>query len=213
MHQLAKRIREAREKAGLTQKQLADAFGYKPQTVSGWERGEENSTKPNAPNPQTLAKIASITGVSLKWLLTGVEETVTGVTIPSTEQVAGRIVPSVQWAHVRLFVGGDRAMSEGYARSHYPCGPNSFRTIAIDKANHPDIEPGDSLIIDPEQTPLPGDYCLVVFSNDLILRRYRPRRDHVELVPYNSDFETVVVPVDEVEVIGTMTERVKPRRI
>lgn len=212
MTNLAKRIRIARERAKLTQKELADVFGFKPQTVSAWERGEENRTKPNAPSHETLAKIASITGVSLKWLLTGVEDKVTDVTIPSTDQVAGRIVPSVEWDKIPQFIDGDPSMSEGHARSHFPCGPHSFRTFVRDKSNFPDLEPGDSLIIDPEQGPAPGDYCLVVVNKELMLRKYRPRRDNIELAPYNSDFDTEVVPRDEIEIVGTMTESVRPRR-
>lgn len=212
MIELAKRIRQARERAGLTQKQLADAFGYKPQTVSGWERGEENRTKPNAPNPQTLAKIAAITNVSLKWLLTGVEEKVTDVTIPTADQVVGRVVPSVDWDKVRQFIGGDTSIVEGSARSHFPCGPLSFRTFARDKSNFPELEPGDSLIIDPDLPPKPGDYCLVVVEDELMLRRFRPRREQVELAPVNSDYETLVVPRDDLEIVGTMTESVRPRR-
>jgi transcriptional regulator with XRE-family HTH domain len=212
MADLAKRIRQARERANLTQKDLADIFGYKPQTVSGWERGPDNRTKPNIPNPQTLAKIAAITNVSLKWLLTGVEEVVTSVTIPAADQVAGRVVPSVEWDNVRQFLGGDTSMSEGHARSHFPCGPQSFRTFAKDKANYPELEPGDSLIIDPDQSPAPGDYCLAVVEDNLLLRRLRPRRDHVELVPHNPDFETLVLPRDQVAIVGTVTETVRPRR-
>ena len=213
MDGLPKRIKQAREGAKLTQKQLADAFGYKPQTVSGWERTEENNTKPNNPNPQTLAKIAAITGVSLKWLITGVEDLIPNVTVPHSDQAAGRVVPSVEWDNVQAFVGGDTSTSEGLVRSHYDCGPNSFRTFAKDKANYPDIEPGDSLIIDPDLGPIAGDYCLVVVRDELLLRRYRPRREHIELVPFNDDFETLLIAHAEVGIVGTMTERVKPRRV
>jgi transcriptional regulator with XRE-family HTH domain len=212
MADLAKRIRVARERAGLTQKELADVFGYKPQTVSAWERGEGNSQKPNAPNPQTLAKIAAITNVSLKWLLTGVEDVVTSVTIPAAEQVAGRVVPSVEWDKIRQFLGGDSSIAEGSARSHFPCGPQSFRTFARDRANVPDLEPGDSLIVDPDQAPAPGEYCLVVVDDELLLRRFRPRSEHIELAPYNPDYETKVVPRDRVQIVGAVTETVRPRR-
>lgn len=150
MPDLAKRIREARERKGLTQQELADYFGYKPQTVSAWERGPTNKQKPNAPNPPTLAKIAAITNVSLKWLLTGVEENNPSDTIPSADQVVGRVVPSVDWDNIRQYLGGDKSITDGHARSHFPCGPKSFRTFVRDRSNVPDLEPGDSLIIDPE---------------------------------------------------------------
>lgn len=212
MPDLASRIRIARERAGLTQKELADYFGYKPQTVSGWERDATSKQKPNAPGPAVLAKIAAITNVSLKWLLTGVEEYNPSDTIPHADQVRGRVVPSVDWTNITQFLSGESELSDGFARSHFPCGPKYFRTFASDRANLPDIEPGNSLIIDPDAVPKPGDYCLVFVEQELMLRLYRPRREQIELAPKNSDFETLVLPREQVEIIGTVTEWVQPRR-
>jgi transcriptional regulator with XRE-family HTH domain len=40
MNHLGKNLQNLREKAGLTQRDLADKFGYKtPQFISNWERG------------------------------------------------------------------------------------------------------------------------------------------------------------------------------
>jgi SOS-response transcriptional repressor LexA len=45
-----------------------------------------------------------------------------------------------------------------------------------------------------------------------LLRRFRPRSEHIELAPYNPDYETKVVPRDRVQIVGAVTETVRPRR-
>lgn len=60
------RIKQAREQAGLTQPDLADALDVTTRTVQNYESGD---TKPY----KNIAQIAEITGVSTRWLLHGEE--------------------------------------------------------------------------------------------------------------------------------------------
>jgi len=60
------RLRMARRKAGLTQKQLGDAVGMTKGSISGLENG--SSKNPSAGN---LLPIAKALGVNPEWLLTG----------------------------------------------------------------------------------------------------------------------------------------------
>lgn len=57
------KIREAREQCGLTQAVLADKLGINGVTLSGYETGKHD------PKSDTLARIASICGVSVDYLL------------------------------------------------------------------------------------------------------------------------------------------------
>lgn len=66
---LAIRMKEAREAAGLTQQQLADACGLSPQSVSAWERGRAESLL-----AEHLFKIADKLQVNPRWLATGEAE-------------------------------------------------------------------------------------------------------------------------------------------
>lgn len=59
------RIREHREKAGLTQMQLAEVFFATRQTVGNWERG------PTLPDIQSLQLLAGVFGVTVDELLGG----------------------------------------------------------------------------------------------------------------------------------------------
>jgi transcriptional regulator with XRE-family HTH domain len=62
---LGKRIRESRERAGLSQAELARGMGVLPTHLNRWERGKV------APGWEYLARIARHCNVTLDWLLTG----------------------------------------------------------------------------------------------------------------------------------------------
>ena len=66
------RIKELRQKANLTQAQLAEKLGFTSQTVSNWESGTRE------PDIAALAQLSSLFNVSLDYLLLGKqEETIT----------------------------------------------------------------------------------------------------------------------------------------
>ena len=60
---VGERIKAARKKAGMTQKELADKLGIPYQGISQYERGIRN------PKIDTLVKIADILDVSTDYLL------------------------------------------------------------------------------------------------------------------------------------------------
>jgi class 3 adenylate cyclase len=62
---LGKRIKCQREKARLTQAQLANSLQITAQAVSKWERGE------NAPDIAILKMLSAVLDVSVDWLLSG----------------------------------------------------------------------------------------------------------------------------------------------
>lgn len=68
------RIKEARQRAGLLQKNMAKELGIDPSTLHGYESGK------HTPTPQMLRRIADICGVTVDYLLGGSEEE------PSTER-------------------------------------------------------------------------------------------------------------------------------
>lgn len=57
------RIREAREAAGLSQKELAEKMGVKPATLNGYEKGNHD------PKSDGLSAIADICDVTVDFLL------------------------------------------------------------------------------------------------------------------------------------------------
>src|SRR3954466_3409474 len=61
----ALRIIQARERAGMTQKQLADKLRRSQQTIAGWEAGKRE------PDVATYKEVAAATNVDLVWLILG----------------------------------------------------------------------------------------------------------------------------------------------
>lgn len=57
------RIRAARHRRGLSQKQVGDALGINDRHVQAWEAGRRN------PGPKHLAKLAEVLGLELSDLL------------------------------------------------------------------------------------------------------------------------------------------------
>ena len=66
--ELGEKIRNQRERLGLTQNELASKLGVSAQAVSRWERGQ------NAPDIAVLPQLASMLKVTTDWLLSGFRE-------------------------------------------------------------------------------------------------------------------------------------------
>ncbi len=64
MNTLAKRLRYAREQAGLSQSSLARRVGIKPQAIQIIEAGQVH-------RPRNIVEIAAALGVAPEWLLLG----------------------------------------------------------------------------------------------------------------------------------------------
>jgi transcriptional regulator with XRE-family HTH domain len=63
---VGRRVRQAREGAGLTQSELARRTGVQPSAVSQWE-----SPQGTVPSVENLTRIATSTSVKFEWLATG----------------------------------------------------------------------------------------------------------------------------------------------
>lgn len=78
---------------------------------------------------------------------------------------------------------------------------------------NPVFNEGDLVIIDPDESPRPGDY--VVASNggdEATFKKYRPRgidengQEVFELVPLNEDYPPMHSDRQHIEIIGVMVE-------
>lgn len=203
MTPLAKRIKEAREAAGLTQADVALQCDppLTPQAIYKWERGT------GRPSARNLDMLVRLTGRSLKWFLYGVENIPNEVNLSDGETI-GRVVPSVENNNILNHLGSEPAVTKKYVRTNFPCSERAFHTTIVDDANAPDLQIGDSVVIDPERKPRPGKFCLALYQGEPVIRRYRPRNDHVELAPVNGDWPTIEVAPDAI--LGAITEITHP---
>lgn len=65
MHTIGPRLKDARDRANKTQRQVADRFGVVISTVCRWENGEID------PGVERIAEIAEFLGVDKSWLAFG----------------------------------------------------------------------------------------------------------------------------------------------
>ena len=79
------RIKEARERVGLTQKELADSLGIKPSTFNGYEKGTHD------PKSDILMAIADKCGVTVDFLL-GVKEKA-----PAMQELSRELTLLIKW--------------------------------------------------------------------------------------------------------------------
>jgi transcriptional regulator with XRE-family HTH domain len=111
---IGERIREARERAGMSAAQLARRVGVEKSSLDAWEAGERD------PRANRLNTLAGLLGVSLGWLLEGMQEGAPDTAALTSEALQHRI------ERVRL------ALNEGLAELD-----EIERTL---KTVHPDAE-------------------------------------------------------------------------
>lgn len=199
------RLRDARKRAKLSGPKVAKHLGVSAQTVSFWERDV------NFPEVAKLIEISVLIGVKVDWLLTGKDGPSEGLA-----GVVGRIVPKITAQDLADFDPMSEQIANigrGRVLTHFPCGPKSFQITLWDRSNAPAYDQGDSVIIDPELPPTPGDMVLALVEGNPLFRRYRERGAELELAPLNPDWNTVTCTIGSTaRLLGTMSEHSRPRR-
>lgn len=99
MDTLAKRLRYARERGGLTQSELARRVGLRPQAVQFIEAGHVR-------RPRSLVELAQVLGVNAGWLLLGRGPVEVGVReeTPPYHGVAATVLSDEAVAVARLWM-------------------------------------------------------------------------------------------------------------
>jgi SOS-response transcriptional repressor LexA len=83
----------------------------------------------------------------------------------------------------------------------------------------PEFKEGDSIIIDPDVKPSPGDFVVAKNAQEeATFKKYRPRgvneqgEQVIELVPLNDDFPSLRSDYTPLQIIGTMMEHRRYRK-
>lgn len=83
----------------------------------------------------------------------------------------------------------------------------------------PDFRPGDRIIVDPDVSPMPGDFVVAKNGKQMAtFKKYRPRgmneqgQQVFELIPLNEDYPTMRSDIEHLRIIGTMVEHRKKYR-
>ncbi len=217
MTTLGQRLEQARERAGLKQKEVAEHFGITSQAISQWEAGRTR------PDGQRLAALSRLFRLRLDWLLEGLGPM--SDEAEGSPQARGTPVPVID----RVQAGGWSEVGDPYAvgggeeflTTDLQVSPYTFALVLEGLSMTPEFRPGDKVIIDPATRPRPGEYVVAKREKDqeATFKKYRLRgqdaqgRDIIELVPLNPDWPTLVIDADNPGyIIGTMVEHRRYRR-
>lgn len=206
---LGTRLRQARKSAGLTLEEAGRRLdGISPQAVQQWEKDR------TAPDPERLQAAAVLYGVNVGWLITGtaLQDANNAVNFRLISQLRGRPVPRLTLKEVTE--GRFYSVDRNFLHTHFPCSDRSYAITIEDTSCSDEFMPGDSVVIDPDLAPLPGDMVLAVVGNEPVFRRYKllskaPLRFALEpLNPLWSTDESA----DASAILGVMSEHTRPRR-
>ena len=207
----SERIRELRKKHGLTQQKLGELIGVKKSSISQWENDE------HSPSGDNLAQLSKVFGVSAHWLATGKGS-------PELLNVEPAVIPQGNRVPILSYVqtGNWREMCEQatafdgnveYVSAGGEIGPYGFGLWLRGDSMVPLFKEGDLIIVDPDESPQPGDYVVAMNGSDeATFKKYRPRgidengQEVFELVPLNDDYPTMHSDRQHIQIIGVMVE-------
>lgn len=133
-------------------------------------------------------------------------------------QMGQRRIPIISYVQAGMMteVVDPFALGEGFDTIEAPigCSPRTFGLKIEGKSMEPRFHEGDVVIIDPEESPRPGDFVAAKNGKEeATFKKYRPRgtdemgREVFELVPLNDDFPTLRSDRDGLIIIGVCIGR------
>lgn len=123
---VGERIREIRQKAGLTQKQLADRMGVTPSHIGQYERGLRK------PSNEKIKKFADALNIPFEILLADQIDNI----VQSKDRVSYRVYTEIEqkFSHINYSIDGDD--SEGYLWINYPDGTLDINENDLEEINN-----------------------------------------------------------------------------
>ncbi|MFQ1952662.1 LexA family protein [Aeromonas veronii] len=221
METINDRIAARRRAQKMSQDELARRIGITRVSISKWESGL------NQPKGRYLNDLAAALGVTVEWLLTGEgsapessgEPRIHGYhNVEPAVIYQGKRIPILSYVQA----GNWREMCEQatafdgnveYVAAGGEIGPYGFGLWLRGDSMVPLFKEGDLIIVDPDESPQPGDYVVAKNGNDgATFKKYRPRgidengQEVFELVPLNDDYPTMHSDRQHIQIIGVMVE-------
>ncbi|MEL3921992.1 MULTISPECIES: S24 family peptidase [Aeromonas] len=218
---ISDRIFSRRTALNLSKTALAKTIGVSDVSVGKWESGL------NQPKGRYLNDLAAALGVTVDWLLAGggdtpeppVEQHIPGYhNVEPAVILPGKRIPILSYVQA----GNWREMCEQattfdgnveYVSAGGEIGPYGFGLWLRGDSMLPQFKEGDLIIVDPDESPQPGDYVVAKNGSDeATFKKYRPRgidengQEVFELVPLNDDYPTMHSDRQHIQIIGVMVE-------
>ncbi len=181
-------LKKLRESKGLMQKEVAEDLGISPAAYSLYEKGQRE------PKFDFLEKIANYFGVTIDYLMTGMEKTKTlpkskGVKIP----VLGRVAAGIPINAVEEIIDTEEITEELAKTGEF------FGLQIKGDSMEPRMCSGDVVIVRQQEDAESGDIVIVsVNGTDATCKRLRKYRDGIELISTNPSYEPIFFSNEEI---------------
>lgn len=211
---MSDRIKSRRLKRGMTQEELAKNVGVSRVSISQWERGD------TSPKGENFYKLAKSLLASPEWLIDGSgspdKYQFQNVT---TGKIENQQIPVLSYVQAGSFAPCASKVDEGvyeYVHAATDVSSSTFAVWVKGNSMEPDFSDGDLIIIDPDITPLPGDFVIAKNGDEeATFKKYRPRgykkdgSEIFELVPLNEDYPKLSSETCPITIIGKVIEHRK----
>lgn len=195
----AVRLAEARNRAGLTQSELARRLRISPQSVQQWE---QSGTTPRA---HRIKDLALALGVTREWLLIGGSsaESVREWTHHNMREVPlVNYIEAGQWAEIAPQREDGRRVS-----CPVPCSDTTFALEVVGESMLPDYYPGDIIFVDPEVVSQSGDDVVAVVDahSEATFKRLIAEPGSLRLKAINPEWSPRYLTIDSpCSIVGTV---------
>ena len=210
---IAQRIRQARTRKEMDQTRLAAKLDVATRTVQRWEKGEQ------VPDSNYLIRIAKVTGVTPRWLLTGEGDLYTksapdSKVFPLTtnrykrvDLVSLPLLSSVPGGAPSLMFHPDYV--EKYITVDDIKDTSAFALEVKGNSMAPRIEDSDIIVVSPKLEARTGDICVVRVNDEDTVKRVKIEDQFLHLIPLNPEFEPMVVKKKDVSFIWRVVKVIK----
>lgn len=198
------RLKELREKTGLSQYGFADKFGVAQSTVGSWEAGKRE------PNFLTMQRLADFFGVSVDYLL-GREAVTDGPPEPSVPgskwiPVIGTIPAGTPVEAIEEILDYEEITPQTASQGEH------FALKIKGQSMEPKISDGDVVIVRKQDDCENGEIGVVIVNGDeATVKRIKKRPEGLMLIPNNPAYEPMFYSNEEIEslpvrIIGKVVE-------
>ena len=210
---IGERLREARENKEMDQTTLAEKAGIVARTLQRWEKGEQ------VPDGVAITKLAKATGVQASWLLTGDGDRYAAPPRPEnmyllpgsarrkTRLVDLPLISAVPAGKVATLFHPDYA--DDYVTVDDIKDPQAFALKVKGNSMATRIEDGDVVVVSPQQEARSGDVCVVRVNGEDTLKKVKFEGNYIHLIPFNPEFDPVVVKRREVNFVWKVVKLIK----
>ena len=193
-----RRLKNARKNKGFTQAEIAKKLFISQAAYSKYETGAAS------PNPETLAKIAEVLGVSVGDLLgkSADSQNPNRIRVP----VLGRVAAGIPIEAIEEIIDYEELDAEEYGHAEY------FGLKIAGQSMEPKISDGDVVIVRRQPDVESGEIAVVLVNGyDATVKRIKKSPQGVTLIPSNPAYEPMFYTNEEIEslpvvIVGKVVE-------